>query len=602
MSFSSDKKFIFKLFFSPVFERKKDFTLLLLALILLSLSQSLFLLLIGPFLKALFSVHDAAEYMPLSEFLTPSLQSFFPSMADITLRPKSLIYWVPGLLLLAILLKSLAGYLYQIKSFYFSLLVAKNYRERLFESVLFQPYRMINKRSPAEWMSMLMNDVLFLQDKFSDIVNGLLKDFTLIIATLLTLFFVHWQTALIFLFLTPFLAWSIGSVGKKISRFSDQRQKKLSEISDFVLDNRKRFDLIKAHNAEDYEHRRFEKTNLSFFETVYRSIFVRSVFAPSLEFLSYSILAALLFFLSMGWMGESFSPADMILFLAVIAAMMKPLRQIGEQLTRFHETKGALQESLSLILKTKDPKAKDEMSNEKKSLPQDIRVEGFQVYFEKKSVIEIQNLLLKKGKSIAVVGPSGSGKSTLLRTFSGLIESENWRSNCKAEDLAHESSFVSQIPFLFNDTLLQNLTYGLDYKDHRDKDIESQLRRVSMWEELSKFSEGLNSEIKAISSNVSGGQKQRLVLARALLRDKSILILDEASSSVDPNMEETIVRKLLEWVREKNRIMLSVTHRLNLLSCFDEIWFMVEGKILSIGSLDELLQEERFKAFYDASL
>jgi len=601
MSQTSLRKVVFKTFFQPMLEKKKNLAVLVFSLLLLALSQSLFLLLLGPFLKTMFSLHEASQIVSGTAFLSPRMQTLFPALSALQFDKNLLIIAVPGLLVLAALLKSVATYLYQVNSSYFGLLVAKRFRDQLFAAILNQPFREITLKSPAEWMSVLMNDVLFLQNKFSDIANGLVRDSIMTLAAFATLFFVHWPTALGLMLISPFIAWGVGRTGKKISNYTEAFQKKLAQLADLVLEFRKRFEFIKAHRAESYESERFRHVNKEYYRSIRKSIFVRSIFAPLLEFLSYAIFAFILIIMANGGIHSHFSATDMIVFLAALGAMMRPLRQIGEQLTQFHETRGALGKSLLLLLNLTEETQASLKKEEVLILDKTVDIRKLSSGFDTRIMMDAGPLEIHPGRSIAIIGPSGGGKSTLLRTLSGLLNSIQWEANLSHQELIEHTSFVSQVPFLFDDSILGNLNYGLHSK-LEGKELDSYFELVSIREELARFHNGIDTNIKAISSNISGGQKQRLVLVRALLRKKAILLLDEATSSVDPKMEEDIVDKLLHWGKEQHKSIVSVTHRLSMLPKYDEIWFVENGKVVARGHFNELMSQTRFKNFYEASL
>jgi len=211
---------------------------------------------------------------------------------------------------------------------------------------------------------------------------------------------------------------------------------------------------------------------------------------------------------------------------------------------------------------------------------------------------EGQNMRLSPGRSVAVIGPSGAGKSTFLKTLSGLVEPLAWEANLDWPSAVMLVSMVSQEPFLFDDTIAANLRYGLGNALAPDDDAVWQaLRSVNIEVEIRALPHQLNTRLRAIGSNVSGGQLQRLVIARALLRQRPIWLLDEATSAVDARSERDITQRLIATCRSTGQALLVVTHRLTWLEAFDEVWFVESGAIALAGPHSVLLADRRYQAF-----
>ena len=209
-----------------------------------------------------------------------------------------------------------------------------------------------------------------------------------------------------------------------------------------------------------------------------------------------------------------------------------------------------------------------------------------------------EQLALKPGRAVAVIGPSGAGKSTLLKTLAGLVNPIAWQGNCSWQEFASQVSMVSQEPFLFDDTLRENLLYGLEKSQQpTEADIWTALDKVNIAGEVRSWSLGLDSRLRAIGSNISGGQLQRLVIARALLRRRPVWLLDEATAAVDARSERDITQRLIAACHTDNRAMLAVTHRLTWLAQFDEVWFVENGRMELVGPHQELMAHPRYRAY-----
>lgn len=587
----------------PLFEKKGVLVQLIFSLLLMSLGQSLFLFIIGPFLKTLFGL--GLERLTLSgrDLFTQNILQLFPSLALWELPKERVIQNVSSGLFLAASLKAVASYSYQLSASYLSLHVAKVYRDRLFSGLLSLSYVEISKKSAAEWMSLLMNDVLFLQTRFSEIVNSIVRDSTILFAALLTLFFIHWPTALLILICSPAVAFGMGRTGKKISFFADLFQKELAHMADLILEIRKRFYFIKAQQGEKKELLCFEDLNSGYYHLVRRSILIRSIFAPLLEFIGYALLATVIYLINVGFISqEGMDPVNIVIFFASLGAMLQPLRSLGEQIVQWEETRGSLRKSFQVLSsfaqKKKEP-IRLQDSKRQGTFNRDISIKRLVSGFLEPR-LEAHHLHLGRGHAIALVGPSGSGKSTLLRTLAGLLPPFEWQSDTSLEELVENCSFVSQSPFLFDDSLCNNLLYGQENKEGRE-DLSLILDLVGIGKEVSAFAQGLDTRIVAIRSNISGGQKQRLVLARALLRHKTILLLDEVTSAIDARSEEEILKRSIEFCHTEQKIILAVTHRLHTLAWFDEVWFLEEGQMRACGTHEELLKQERYRSFYESA-
>jgi ABC-type multidrug transport system fused ATPase/permease subunit len=211
-----------------------------------------------------------------------------------------------------------------------------------------------------------------------------------------------------------------------------------------------------------------------------------------------------------------------------------------------------------------------------------------------------ENLSIEPGKAIAIIGPSGAGKSTFLKTLAGLVEAIEWDGTPSWEEVRSDASMVSQEPFLFDDSIAENLCYGLAERP-TEASVWEALETVNIAAEIKALPDGLRTRLRAIGSNVSGGQLQRLVIARSLLRGKSLWLLDEATSAVDAKSEKDITLRLIGACRAEGRALLAVTHRLTWLEAFDAVWFVEDGEVRLAGPHAALLRERRYRDYCAAA-
>ena len=592
------------LFLAPLMAQRQRLLGILVSLLVLSASQALFLLLVKGFIKALFQSSGVSQFS-LLDLLPEKSAKWLPQLSDVTISATNLAVAVPISILLAGLTKSLATYLYQVNQQGLALYLAKNYRERLFRALVSLPFVEICKRPVGAWMSLIMNDVLLLQSRFSDILTSLVRDSVAVIGCFAILIIVHWPSALVLGLLSPMIAFGMGRTGKRIAKFAEIYQRELSRIAAAILDFRSRFDFIRSQQGESVERASFNLINLNYYRMIRRSIMVRSAFAPVLEFVGFCVFAGAVYAIGHGYLGN-FTPELMLQFFVALGLLLRPLREIGEQLARYHETKGALTSSIkvfeAMVVNTQhDP---DYFAGTTSSAVTHnvIKLDEIKAGMDGQCRFTGRHLELSSGKAVAIIGPSGSGKSTFLKTLAGLAHPITWRSDLNWGEFARQVSMVSQEPFLFEDTLRENLIYGLE-KDQipTEAEIWQALATVNIADEVKSWPLGLMTLLRAIGSNISGGQLQRLVIARAILRRRAFWLLDEATAAVDVRSERDITQRLIDTSRREKKLMLAVTHRLTWLSAFDQVWFVEDGQVTMIGPHDELLKRPRYRDYVAAS-
>ena len=559
------------------------------ALAFLGLSQALFLLLIKGFIKALFSSAERTS-IPIGELLPHELLRAVTVPLDFPLARADLAIAVPAAIIAAGLLMSVALYYYQYNQQAISMFVAKYLRERLFSRILSLDFSRIAGRSAGQWMSVIMNDIMFLQNRFSDLLTALFKDTVVIVSCFFVLLFIHFPTALVLLAIAPFIAFGMGRTGKRIARFAEKFQGELARISSIVLNIRERFEFIRAQHGEQRELGWFKRSNTAYYLMIRKSILIRSAFAPMMELVGFVIFAALVWGVGAGYW-QSLTPALLMQFFVAVGLMLRPLREVGEQVSRLQETRGAMAECLALLRMRAEDLAPEQtiLGSEVKKIVVNELAGGY----GRMPVFQGERLTFEVGRSLAIVGPSGSGKSTLIKTLAGLVAPMAWDSSTPWSSFASSTSLVSQEPFLFDDTVRANLLYGLAGVIPNDAMLKDALRQVK----LDTESIDLDAHFRALGTNLSGGQIQRLVIARSLLRQKRFLLLDEATSAVDAAAEESITRALTSMSRDGSIGLIAITHRLEWLSLYDEIWFLEAGRIVARGPLAELKTLDNFCAF-----
>jgi subfamily B ATP-binding cassette protein MsbA len=588
------------LLLEPLGEIKSCLIQIVLSLGLLSAAQGLFLLLIGPLFKAMFDTAVDGQFT-LNSLLPPAVMQWLPSLAPISISRADLAKYLPFAIFMAAVVNGFAGFIYQHQQQVMALHLGRRYREKLFAAILQLPFQRVTQKSPGEWMSVAMNDVSFLQMRLSDLLTGLVRDGITVLASLLVLYFIHWPSALILTILAIPLMASTGRTGKRIAVFAEQWQRELGRMVSAVLDLRKRFEFIRAQRGEDLEKERFKQINHGYYRMIRRSIFIRAALAPSVELVGFLMFAAILWAVTREVQGFRLEASQLLQFFAALGIVLRPLKSVGEQLARYHETKGILKQSLETFATVR------ELAETRRSIDpaikpwnpdEGLRIEKISVAYKEGFRLTADDLVLEPGKTVALIGPSGAGKSSLIKVLAGLLQAEDWKADHGLDAIVQAATLVSQKPFLFSASIRDNLLYGHP-TGRSDEEIWKELEFVGLGAELSAMSQTLDSPVDFIQTPLSGGQMQRLTIARALLRPQPLLLLDEVTAAIDPLAEEAITRRLIERCQAKKLCLLFVTHRLQQLPYFDEIWFVEAGTLRKFASYNHLFQDSRIHRFID---
>jgi ABC-type multidrug transport system fused ATPase/permease subunit len=605
MSKSQFLAFLRRFMLDPVLVHRSELVVVGLSLAFLAVTQGLAILLMKGFLAAFFQDVSAAS-VPLDALLPRSMVQYVPGSSNIELARGVLALWIPVGIVMTGVLKALATYIYNLGLTRMALRVAQNYREHVFAGILELPWLSSGRRDPGEWMSVIMADALFIQSRLTDFSTAFIKDGVLILACILTLALIHWPAALVLLALAPLIGWQMGRAGRRIAWFTEAFQRELGVLSGILLGMRERFRYMRAQSGEAFEVKQFRRANDAYLNMMSGSIFLRALVAPGMEWVGFVVFAVFIY----GWTnkinGFSLSPDVVVQFFVALGLILRPVRELGEQVARWSETIGGLRRSMAVMAEVDlNRQYHHAGSVTRATMPfKSMTVNRVRISYGPRTAFKADDLHLDPGTTVAIIGPSGAGKSTILKALSGLINPDIWDSDVKLSDVVACSSLVSQSPFLFKDTLKGNLLYGLEESirvETTDEMLWAALRIVNLETALRALPHGLESTFNPLETNLSGGQIQRLVIARALLRRRPMLILDEATSAVDGATEKDISERLIATAHATGTTLIAVTHRLRWLASYDDVWFVEDGQIKAKGRHLSLMEQDRYRQFVTAS-
>jgi ATP-binding cassette, subfamily B, bacterial MsbA len=555
---------------------KKYIFIIFLSIIVLSISQSLFFLIIRPFLSIFFEDFQNSGLVFVKDFLNPRVLGFVPeAVQSYSIKKSELPYYVQSTLFVLVVTKNLASYFYVLNIAALNGIFIRYYRDFLFKSIVNQSYKNFCQKTSSAWMSVIMNDVFYLQNRSYEIMNSFLKDFSLIISAFLVMFLMNYKLAFFMLIILPLFSYLLSKFSVKISCLVDLMQLEISNITNCFNHMCKRLDEIWVTKSIGLELEKFNIYCERYFYVAKKLALRRSLIAPLAEVAGYAIFVSV-FFLNTTY--GFFHTGDSLVFFISLGVAIKPLKSIGEQITRVYEIKGSLSSTHFINEKT-DQKSSEFFVEGIDSV--DIARASFK--WQNSPEIVLQDLSLSSGDIVVITGASGSGKTTIMKGLSGLISPLEWSSALSWEKFSRNTVLLPQFSYVFQGSILDNIYYGSEEKKTQKKFLSEYLDVFGLQGDFNCLEKGLDTPISAFAERMSGGQIQRLVLLRSLMRNKKILLLDEFSSSLDENLEFIICSHLVKIVKEQGFILVAITHRNKIRSLANKVYNM-SGRTLKACS------------------
>ena len=468
-------------------------------------------------------------------------------------------------------------------------------REKIYHHVQSLALPFFTKNPTGVLMSRILNDVNLVQGAVTDAVTGLLKDIFTIIGLVFVVFYRDWQLALIALVVFPVAIYPIVKFGRKLRSYSTHTQTTMADLSTMLLETISGTRIVKAFNMENYERRRFSKINEKLFRIIVKSFRVRAVSHPLMETLGGLGIAAIVFYGGYNVIHGAATPGTFFSFLAALLMLYEPVKRLSNVNNSIQQgLAGASRifEILDTVAEIRNKPGARELGQ----IREGIEFQNVSFKYEENWVLKNINLQIKVGEVVAFVGSSGGGKTTLVNLVprfydvnSGrlLIDGQDIR-DLTVESLRGKTAIVTQQTILFNDTVENNIAYG-NIGQPYEKIVEA-AEAAFAHNFIRNLPEGYKTLIGEQGVKLSGGERQRLSIARALLKNAPILILDEATSSLDSE-SEVEVQKALDFLM-RGRTTLVIAHRLSTIRKADRIIVLSNGGIVEEGKHEELLQRE----------
>jgi len=475
--------------------------------------------------------------------------------------------------------------------------VVKDIRNKLYLKVLILPLSYYSEQKKGDIIARMTSDVQEIEWSIMSSLEMMFRDPIAIISYLVALFVISPSLSVFVLLLLPVSGFFIGRIGRSLKRTSVKGQKQLGIILSIIEETISGLRIIKAFNAINLAEQNFHGTNNKYTRLMIRLYRKRDLASPLSEFLATSVLVVVLWFGGRLVLSPE-NPLDAAIFIAylgIFSQIIPPAKSITTAI--YNIQKGAASvERIQKIFDAEEVIEEIPDAISKTNFDKEIEYRDVSFSYEKEIVLDKINLKIKKGKTIALVGPSGGGKSTmvdLLPRFYDCISGEILidgipLKNFVISDVRGLMGIVTQESILFNDTIYGNITLGM--QNVKEDDVIAAAKVANAHEFISKMENAYNTNIGDQGVKLSGGQKQRLSIARAVLKNPPILILDEATSSLDTESERLVQDALSKLMQ--NRTSIVIAHRLSTIKHADEIVVIKNGKIIEKGKHEQLLKND----------
>ena len=508
-----------------------------------------------------------------------------------------LLLLVPIVVMTIAIVKGLASYGESIFMEYSGEKIISDIRYRLFSHLMNADLNFFHKNSSGKLISRFTYDVGLLRASVSTALTGIAKDSMTLIFLVALMFYQDWFLAIIAFFVFPAAVLPILYIGRRIRKISTSTQIEIGSFASLLSQIFQGARYVKAYTMQKYEKRRAKKIIDDLFNLIYKSVRIRSRTRPILETLGGIAIALVIFYGGSKVISGATTPGTFFSFITALLMAYQPLKRLANFNINIQDGLAAADRIFNLL--DQKPEITD-LPNAKEYIHKKGEIEFKKVKFSYGSktshALNEINLKIPGGKTVALVGKTGAGKSTILNliprfydTQSGevIIDKKNIK-NYKAHTLRKKMALVSQEVTLFDDTIRANIAYG--NPNSTEKQLYEAAKKADAHEFITSFKDGYKSVVGEHGIQLSGGQRQKIAIARAILKNAPILLLDEATSSLDSGSEKDIQKSLKKLM--KNKTTLVIAHRLSTILDADLIYVIDNGRVLEKGRHKTLMKNK----------
>jgi len=525
----------------------------------------------------------------LAFLVKPALDGIFLN------KNAAMLKWIPLVIVAIYFIKGACNYGQTVLMSFIGQRVVADLRSNLYNHMQKQSLSFFSRNPTGVLMSRITNDVNLIQGAVSEAVTSLFKDSFTLVFLIFVIFYRDWKLALISMIVFPLTIYPIARFGRKMRKIATNTQVTMGSLTSLLQETISGARIVKAFGMENYEGRRFSKENENLFRFVMKAVSIRAMSSPFMEFLGGLGIAAIVFYGGYQVIQGNSTPGTFFSFLAALIMLYEPIKR----LTNVNNT---IQQGISAAIRVfgiMDITPEIENRKDAIDLPNisdKIEIRNVTFAYDDEPVLRNINLDIRSGEVVAFVGMSGGGKTTLVNLIPRfydvtegkiLIDGHDIR-DVTVESLRGQIGIVTQQTILFNDTVKHNIAYGDIQRS--DEEIIDAAKSANAYQFIVNLPNGFETMIGEQGTRLSGGERQRLSIARALLKNAPILILDEATSSLDTEAEMEVQEALENLM--KGRTTFVIAHRLSTISHANRIIVIVEGRIVEEGTHETLLAKK----------
>jgi subfamily B ATP-binding cassette protein MsbA len=520
-----------------------------------------------------------------------------PAMDEIFLKKNAdMLIWIPVIVILIYFIKGICNYTQTILMSFIGQRVVADLRNKLYKQIQLQSLSFFTKNPTGLLMSRITNDVSSIQGAVSEALTSLLRDTFTILCLMFVVLYRDWQLGIIAMFVFPLTAYPIAKFGKKMRSIATRTQVTMGSLTTLLQETISGTRIVKAFSMEEYENQRFARENEHLFKLALKSVSVSAVSSPFMEFLGGLGIATIIFYGGYQVIKGISTPGTFFSFLTALFMLYDPVRKLTSVNNTIQQGIAGAKRVFGIIDVVPDIRNSVNATDLPK-ISTGIDIQNVTFAYEETPVLKNINLSIKAGEVVAFVGMSGGGKTTLVNLIPRFYDVTEGRilidgldiREVTIESLRGQIAIVTQQTILFNDTVKNNIAYG--NIEETEENIIQAAKAANAHDFIMNLPDGYDTVIGEQGAKLSGGERQRISIARALLKDAPILILDEATSSLDTEAEIEVQDALENLM--KGRTTLIIAHRLSTIRNAHRIIVLANGEIMEEGTHESLMEKRR---------